>query len=122
MSFILVVTIAQYTAAATLHSCCPSRTVPVAALLLPSPSPELILLYISCVHRCLTFIVIVVVLGLTPLGFQLRHPRLRGLKGFPVDAHQLKAKQSVLPGYSRLERAMVTLEPLILPRRLPQVS
>ena len=93
MSFILVVTIAQYTAAATLHSCCPSRTVPVAALLLPSPSPELILLYISCVHRCLTFIVIVVVLGLTPLGFQLRHPRLRGLKGFPVDAHQLK-KQS----------------------------
>jgi len=102
------------------HSCYPSRTVPVAAL--PSPSPELILLYISCVsslpdvyRRCRRA-------WLTPLGFQLRHPRLRGLKGFPVDAHQLKAKQSVLPGYSRLERAMVTLEPLILPRRLPQVS
>lgn len=42
------------------------------------------------IHCCLTFIVIVECLWLIPLGFQLRHPRLRSPKSFSVDAHQLK--------------------------------
>ena len=46
----------------------------IAAWCLPSSS--------SCLANCLI-----------PLGFQLCHPHLSGLKGFPIDSHQLK-KQS----------------------------
>lgn len=84
---------------------------------------EFILLYISSAHLCLTFIVIVPRLWLILLGFQLLHPRLRGLKGFSVDAHQLKRQSDRCYTGTRDSRGRWPYcESLVLPRRLRQVS